>query len=140
MRALVAATALTVVACSGCGGGIDKGSYVRHNTALFSEVPLYPGAHPVNTYSVGIARGGPLAENGPPYRGYETWRHYQLRSAVSSADVLSFYERRLKGWRITQRTACDATFHKGGAKLHVEACLTQGPVTSAVLLGVDYGG
>jgi hypothetical protein len=127
------------VASSGCGSGVDKSSYVRHNEGVFSTVPLYPGARLVNSYSIGIAKGGPLAENGPPYRGYETWRDYRLRSAVSSAKILSFYERRLDAWRITQRTACEASFHHGAARLYVQACLKQGQVSS-VLLAVDYGG
>jgi hypothetical protein len=78
---------------SGCAIiSVDKGSAVGRNEAVLNELHQYPGAKLTADYSLGVPGGGGWNENGPPYKGYNTFRTYQLAHPVAAAELIAFFQ------------------------------------------------
>src|SRR5256885_1477308 len=123
---------------------VDEGDYVSHNEAVYRIVPEYPGATLVNSYSIGIPGGGGFNDNGPPYKAFDTWHAYQLRSRVPSQTIIRHFHRVLSDWQwrgpapYLGRPSCEATFVKGTATVYLTACPQSRDAKSAYLVSVDY--
>lgn len=71
---------------------VDKGSAVAKNEAVLNELRQYPGAKLTSDYSLGVPGGPGWNENGPPYKGYNTYRTYQLAHPVPADELLAFFQ------------------------------------------------
>jgi len=95
--ALLVASVLTV---AGCSGDVDRDSYVQRNEAVRKSLPTFPGATLVSVEH-SPARSGP--DGGGPIVSYGTIVDYRVHAGTRPKKVAGFFERQLKGWRITRR-------------------------------------
>ena len=89
---------------------VDKGSAVGRNEAVLNQVPQYAGAKLTADYSNGVPGGPGWNENGPPYKGFNTYRTYQLAHPVPATDLIAFLQNRMgPHWRwVTNPNGCAA--------------------------------
>jgi hypothetical protein len=110
--------ALIAAATIACGcGGTDRAAYVRKNVALLQTVPRLPGAHLVRLESA------PYKDNDTPSArtiGYGTTRIDALPPRTTPSQVVAFYRRKLRGWRVVDTSSAPSiSLRKGDAYLHV---------------------
>jgi hypothetical protein len=87
---------LLVVWVGGCAiVSVDKGTAVGRNEAVLNELHQYPQAKLVQDYSNGVPGGPGWNENGPPYKGYNTFRTYRLVRPVPAIELIGFFRHRL---------------------------------------------
>jgi hypothetical protein len=128
--------AIVLLAATGCTlRSVDKASYVARNRAVLRELPAYPGARLVNSYSVGqSATGGfPPRENGPPYDAYYTWNVYETPPGQDGG-AGGFYGSVLprRGWRWIGGFDCDSSYVRGHALVHVSCSRESNTFTLSV--------
>lgn len=109
---------------SGCAIiSVDKGSAVGQNEAVLNELHQYPGAKLTADYSLGVPGGGGFNDNGPPYRGYNTFRTYQLANPVAAGDVIAYFQNNMgPHWKwISNPNGCQAILTSpDGARVYLQ--------------------
>ena len=97
MIAVVVGT-LLAAGFAGCGGGVDRGAYVKANEHLFKQLPSFPGARLDSETSTAYRS----SESGPVV-GYGTRFDLTLPPAATTASVSSFFRQRLRPqWRLIE--------------------------------------
>ena len=124
--------ALWALISGGCGGGPDRGGYVRANEAIFRTIPLFPGARVASEHS-SAAR----TEEDGPVVGYVTLFEIELPRKATAGAVARFYERWLsQRWRLVERLNGPVlNFRRGPAGLSVNIDNWR---VHRVELGVDH--
>ena len=126
---------------SGCAIiSVDKGTAVGRNEAVLNEVHQYPGAKLTSDYSLGVPGGPGWNENGPPYKGYNTFRTYQLAHPVAAAEFFAFFQHSMgPHWRWARAPeSCQANLTSPeGVTVYLEAACRGD--TTAYRMSVDQG-
>ena len=100
MVRLIAVVVGTLLASgiAGCGGGVDRGAYVKENEHLFKQLPSFPGAR-LDSETSTAYRSSDLG----PVIGYGTRFDLTLPPAATIASVSSFFRQRLRPrWRLVE--------------------------------------
>jgi hypothetical protein len=119
--------AVGVLAIGGCGGDVDRDSYVQRNESIRESLPAFPGSTLVSVEHspnrrVDGDREGPIVS-------YGTTVDYRVHAGTRPKVVSAFYKRRLKGWHVVRdfrpcpaSSACPPTstwFKRGNASIAV---------------------
>lgn len=119
---------------------VNETSYVAHNEAILSALPVPHGAQLLNTQSYGKPATNACLphENGPPYSSFATVRTYSL--AISSrVGALQWFESALtrQAWTIVSGSPASysLTLHRGISSLSIQTWQGAKPRIS---LSVDF--
>jgi hypothetical protein len=128
---LLAIVGMTLAGCA--AHSVDESAYVRANGRVLRSVPRPPGSRLVSSYSIPDRSGNGWPDGGP-VTSYATTYSYSTSPGYTQADILGFYDRRMRssGWTLRLSVSNERTFSKHSASVYLTAEAT------GFTLSIDY--
>jgi hypothetical protein len=131
------ALTLAVVACG--GSGPDRDAYVKANDALYSQLPLFPGAKLAEKDTTSWGK-----DDGRTILGYSTRYVLDLPQSAKANKIESFYRHRLREpkWHLNERLEGPGlggpVLNYVNGRAHVSINLANAPVQMEIAVDHDH--